>query len=367
MPRISRRGVLLGAAATGLSRPTRAAEAVGGLRALAAERGIVYGSYIDRVNPTYGPEYLIVAAHECELNVSSRMDWADVAPTRDRTDFAGPDADDAWGRAHDMQFQGHCLVWGVAAPPWFADLPDRTTAVGSLRNHVATMCRHFTGRMHSWIVANEAILIYGGRPDQLRQTVFLDKIGPEYLDIAFQTARENEPKARLVYNDFGVEIDIPEQNEKRAALLGLLDGLKKRNVPVDTIGLQSHLHYEQMPHFNEKQFSLFLGEIAARGCEIMITELDVVDAGAPADIAQRDADVAAIYKRYLDVALDNKVVKTVVTWGFVDRNSWIVKGTEPEARRTDGAAPRPLLFDDNYVPKPAYFAVADAFRAAPKR
>jgi endo-1,4-beta-xylanase len=362
---------LLGAAISGAGAAGRAAERgatpAGGLRQIAAERGLLYGSYIDLVDPNYGPEYPIVAAHECGLNVSSRMDWADVAPAPDRTDFSGVESDYAWGRAQDMKFQGHCLVWGEAAPHWFKGLPDRETAIGALRDHAAKMCGRFAGRMHSWIVVNEAILIWAGRPDKLRPQVFLDKIGPEYIDIAFAAARASDPVARLVYNDFGVEVDTPEQNQKRDALLRLLDGLRQRAVPVDAVGLQSHLYLELMPHFNDKQFSSFLNELAARGFDIMITELDVVDRGAPSDIVTRDADVAAAYRRYLDVALDNRSVTTVINWGLSDRKSWIISGNDPQTRRPDGLRPRPLLFDEDYRPKPAYFAVAEALRAAPRR
>jgi endo-1,4-beta-xylanase len=363
----TRRDFLAGAAAIAAIPGISRAAPTGGLRAIAAASGLLYGSYIDLVSPAYGPEYRIVAAHECGLNVSSRMDWGDLAPTPERTEFAGADSDYAWGRAHDMKFQGHCLVWGEALPHWFADVPDRTAAEAALRNHVSTVCRHFAGRTQSWIVVNEAILIYSGRPDKLRPQALLDKLGPEYIEIAFAVAKESDPAGRLVYNDFGVEVDTPDHNGKRAALLALLDRLQKRKVPVDTIGLQSHLYYELMPHFDDKQFSGFLRELAGRGLEIMITELDVVDRGAPADIAKRDADVAAIYRRYLDVALDNPAVKTVITWGLTDRISWIVNGPDPDTRRTDKLPPRPLPFDASYVPKPAYFAIAEAFRAAPPR
>jgi endo-1,4-beta-xylanase len=371
---ISRRSAILGAASAALLIPEFRAPAdaetiapAPGLRRLAADRGLLYGSFINLEDPSYGQQYRAVAANECGLNVSSRMDWGDVAPTAERTDFAGVDSDYAWGKAHDMQFQGHCLVWGEAAPHWFSALPDQAAAERALQDHVATLCRHFAGRTHSWIVVNEALLIWAGRPDGLRPQVFLNQIGPEYIDIAFNVAHENDPKARLVYNDFGVEIDIPEQNRKRGKLLDLLDGLRKRSVPVDTLGLQSHLYHELMPHFDEKQFSGFLQEIAARGFEIMISELDVVDRGAPSDIAKRDAAVASIYRRFLDVALDNRAVKTVITWGLTDRKSWIINGTDPATRRPDKLPPRPLPFDSNYRPKPAYFAIAEAFRKAPQR
>jgi endo-1,4-beta-xylanase len=86
-------------------------------------------------------------------------------------------------------------------------------------------------------------------------------------------------------------------------LLDLIDGFKKRGTPIDAVGLQSHLSIADMASWDDKGFSRFLDELAARGLEVMLTELDCIDKGAPTDIAGRDAAVAAAYRHYLDVAL----------------------------------------------------------------
>jgi endo-1,4-beta-xylanase len=99
----------------------------------------------------------------------------------------------------------------------------------------------------------------------------------------------------------------------------------------------------------------------------MLTELDVVDKGAPSAIPARDAAVADTYRRYLDVALASPAVTTVINWGLTDENSWISSGKTPEAARADGQEPRPLPFDVAGEPKPAYSAVADALKNAPLR
>jgi endo-1,4-beta-xylanase len=164
-----------------------------------------------------------------------------------------------------------------------------------------------------------------------------------------------------------VELDLPWHRQKRKALFELLDGFRKRNVPIDMVGLQGHLETEKMPNFNEKVFEGVLRELTDRGLEIMITELDVIDRGSPADIKRRDAEVAAAYRRYLDVALANPSVKAVITWGLSDRDSWITNGQYKQTVRADGLKPRPLPFDADYVPKPAYAAIAEALNAAPPR
>jgi endo-1,4-beta-xylanase len=367
---IFRRGFLFAAGAGMVCRPALAGpspEQAKSLRTIAAARGLLYGSYLDLGDLKAEPDYAAVAARECGVMVSSRMDWDHLAPTASHNEFSEVDADYGWAHARDMKFRGHALVWGERAPRWFDGLPSRAAAVAALESHVAATCRHFAGRMQSWDVVNEAILISSGRPDKLRPHVFLDKIGPDYLDIAFRTARANDPVARLVYNEFGVEFDLPDQLEKRQVLLDLIDGFKKRGTPIDAVGLQSHLSIADMAHFNETGFSRFLGELAARGLEVMLTELDCIDKGAPSDIAARDAAVAGAYRHYLDVALTSPAITTVINWGLSDRNSWIISGGDPLARRDDGLRPRPLLFDTDLHPKPAYFAVADALRNAPPR
>jgi endo-1,4-beta-xylanase len=366
---ISRRELLAAAASGALCSPALAAlplEPTPGLGKVAAERGLLYGSYIDPWELKQEADYEAVCAHECALMVTARMDWDHLQPSPGPHDFSGVDADYQWASANQMQFRGHTLVYGERAPKWYADLPNRDAAVKAVESHITETCRHFAGRMQSWDVVNEAILIGSGRADNLRPHVFLDKIGPDYLDIAYHTARAGDPKALLVYNEFGVEMEKSDQLEKRRVLFELIDGFKKRGTPIDAVGLQSHLIYEDMQHFDEKAFSRFLDEIAARGLQIMLTELDCVDNGAPSDIAARDAAIASIYRRYLDVALAKQAVKTVITWGVSDRMSWIISVGDPRTKRPDGLRPRPLPFDTEDRPKPVYWAMIDALRRAPQ-
>jgi endo-1,4-beta-xylanase len=230
---------------------------------------------------------------------------------------------------------------------------------------VTSMCRHFAGRIHSWDVVNE--VLNPNRPDGLRDTLFLKLLGPGYIDLAFNAARQADPKALLTLNEFDFEYNQWDNDQKRRSLLALVDGMKQRGTPIDAIGIQSHLDVKHRKAFDPEIFAAFLKELADRGLTIMLTELDVADVGAPADIAARDAEIASIYKEYLDVALDNRAVKAVVTWGLVDTDSWISHYNLDEFRRPDGLPPRPLPFDQDMKPKPAYFAIADALRAAPAR
>lgn len=338
------------------------------LRQLAKARGLIYGAAI---LPQVFPKdraYEALAARECGLFACSRAHWDEIAPTPDKALYAPIDLDFAWAFGKHMEFLAQGLVWHERPAPWFKDLPDRAAAIKAVKDFSIKTCQHFAGRVYAWIVVNEAIQANDGRPDGLRNSIFMQKIGPDYIDLTFQAAREGDPKAKLVYNDYDLELDIDFQEDRRKSLLLLLDGFKKRNTPVDIIGLQSHLRASLFPrHFNERVLSRLLDEIASRGYEIQLSELDVIDKGAPSDIARRDADVATIYRRFLDVALAHKAVKSVVTWGITDRYTWVGADQYADTRRTDGLPPRPLPFDADYKPKPAYTAMAQAFTAAPPR
>lgn len=83
----------------------------------------------------------------------------------------------------------------------------------------------------------------------------------------------------------------------------------------------------------------------------------------PGDAAARDRQVAEIYRRFLDVVLDERAVKLVNTWGLSDRHT----SKSFLAARPDGDPVRPLPFDGLLAAKPAAQAMLDAFNRAPAR
>jgi len=95
--------------------------------------------------------------------------------------------------------------------------------------------------MHSWDVVNEAVDVKSGRPDGLRDSPWLELIGPGYLELAFRAARQADPSALLTYNDYGIELDTQEQIDKRGQVMMLVRRLKARGVPSTRWACRSHL------------------------------------------------------------------------------------------------------------------------------
>jgi len=340
------------------------------LRKLAADKGLIYGTTISAKQITGDPEFIALVLHQAGLVVAeNEMKWQVMnRGVRGDDDYGPADTIADFAFKNGLVLRGHNLLWYMRTPSWFFDLESRQEMESAVVEHIHSLAGRYRGKVHSWDVVNEPIEPKDGQPDGLRKGVFLEMMGPGYLDLAYRTARETDPAARLVVNEYDVELDAPEQEARRAALLNLLERMQRSGTPVDAVGIQAHLSCAGGPSFSPAVLRRFLAEIAGLGLTIQITELDVADEEAPADQTVRDRLVADTYSRFLDAALDEPAVKMVVTWGLSDRHSWIVRRETNESKwRKDAMLSRPLPFDADLKPKPAFEAMARAFTHAPQR
>ncbi len=363
----SRREAALGAAAFALV-PTRrnpldaAGEAgLPRLRELAGARGITYGAHPFAYPPVITPGMAALVADQCAV-VAPVLHWRLVERRRGTLDFGADLGVAALAGRLGQPMTGVHLLWHEALPAWFADLPGRAEKEAAVVRYIHAMGREYSGRFWSVNVVNEALRPGDGLAGGLRQSPLYDSFGDAYWDFAFRAAREAFPESLLVYNDYGMEQDSGGMRAKRRALLHRLDALRAAGTPIDAVGLQSHLALDHP--LDAAGFTRFLGEVAACGVAIILSELDVLDASAPADIGARDCEVASMYRRYLDAALAEPAVRGVVTWGLSDSTTWLNGRRLPWLRRHDALPMRPLPFDADLRPKPAFAAVAEAFRAA---
>jgi endo-1,4-beta-xylanase len=193
-----------------------------------------------------------------------------------------------------------------------------------------------------------------------------ETIGPSFIAEAFHAAQEADPDALLILNEFGFETDdeFDAAADKQAKALIVIDQLLSDGAPVQALGVQAHLEAADFAtKFDAAAYSKFLADVAGRGLKILITEMDVLDDGLPADEAARDAAIGDVYRQYLDVALAEPGVSALITFGLTDRYTWL----QEDYPREDGAARRPLPFDEDLQPKPAYDALKSALESAPDR
>ncbi len=291
------------------------------------------------------------------------MKFGPLRPTPDTFFFEDADFLFGFAAANGMAVRGHNFAWHCQLPPWFAGYVNRTNAEAILTQHIETVAGRYAGRVHSWDVVNEAILVEDGLPGGLRHSPWYALLGPGYIDLAFRTAKRADPGALLCLNEYGIEGERPEDERKRVALLALLRGMQSRGVPIDAVGIQSHIvggpAYACGPGLGR-----FMGQAQAMGLKLLITEFDVNDRFLPGvALDVRDRAIAAAYRDYLNLTLANPEVIALLTWGITDKWTWLNK----RDARIDGLGERGLPFDADLRPTPAYSAEVAAIQAAAKR
>jgi endo-1,4-beta-xylanase len=336
--------------------PTSGADS---LRAQATARGFLTGTAVNVHALETDPGYAALVREQSSIVVAeNEMKWASLRPSIDSFSFDQADKLIAFAEENRIKVRGHNLCWHRQLPTWFDAEATPENARRLLIDHINKVAGRYAGRMHSWDVVNEAVYVQDGRPDGLRLTPFLKLIGDDYIELAFKTAREADPRALLTYNDYGIEGEDAESQAKRTAVLILLRRLRARNVPLDAVGVQSHLSAGAGPqHTYGAGLREFLAEVKELGLQVFITEMDVNDRELPADSAMRDSTVAAVYGSYLDRMLRDSIVTAVLTWGITDRFTWL----NGEDARADHLPQRCLPFDAELRPVPAFFAMRTAY------
>jgi endo-1,4-beta-xylanase len=282
--------------------------------------------------------------------------------------FGPGDAYVAFGEKNKMLIVGHTLAWHSQTPRWVfqdengrrlngANAADRELLLNRLHEHISTVVGRYKGRIKIWDVVNEALNDSKSESDTnvlRRGSPWVQVLGEEFIVKAFEWAHEADPDAILRYNDYSVE-----NPAKRARLIALIQRLQASHVPVMAIGSQTHANLSWPDAKLEDEA---LTDIAKLGLPIHITELDVNGSQRGQDFQSADVSENAaagggtvaesadekLSKQYASLFAafhkHRKDIKLVTFWGVTDADSW----------RRNG---KPLLFDDNWQPKPAFTAV----------
>ena len=289
------------------------------------------------------------------------LKWDFISKTPDAFDFRATDWQVEFCKQHGMTMHGHNLCWNAAYPRW---LPGALTAANAqqiLTSHISTVMKRYKGSITSYDVVNEPIAAWQGRADGLYTGPWLTALGPDYIDIAFHAAFDADPSALRVLNTAHVEQNGKGDDLARSKTLDLVRGLVKRGVPIQAVGLESHL-FATAGSGPDKNRDAFIAALRDLGLKILITELDVNDTQVGGSVAARDQAVAACYSDYLRSMLPVANPPWVTFFCYTDLKNWyeLVKG--PQYTRLDGTPHRPGLLDPLFGPKPAYDSVLAALR-----
>lgn len=335
---------------------------------------------------TIGTEFMLSRAidrrycqamqHDFNLAILSDFTWKWFWVEPGNYDWGPVDREVDFAIQHGWRVRASHLVWGApeAIPDWLLNSNyTRDEYITILEDHIKTVIGHFKGRVQEWNIANESIERIACDEEGFHD-FWYRKIGADFIQIAFQTAREADPRGILILNsaynyssNFTPPLDCrnPTINMMQDTVMALNAGEVKL---VDVIGMQMHLLTKDIESVPQKTDVITIMQgFSQLGVRVYITEMDVnltyIQNTYPTQ-EERWAYQAGIYRDMVDACRESGACDSFATWGISDSMSWIITSclgcwNKPEPNGD------PLMFDRNFKPKPAYYAVTDGLLGLP--
>lgn len=312
------------------------------------------GAAVNPSNLSEDKELLIT--HFNSLTAENHMKPEEVHPQKDTFTFQTADEIVSFAKENGHEMRGHTLVWHNQTPKWMVEDKQgqplsRVAALDNMKEHIQAVMTYFKGSLYSWDVVNEAISDSGS--DLLRESPWRSAVGDDYIDKAFEFAKEVDSSVSLYYNDYN-----ESHPDKREKIYSLAKGLKEREVPIDGIGLQAHWGLED-PTLDDIRSAI--ERYASLDLKLQITEMDVsvfAFEDKRTDLKEPSSDMmkkqAERYAQFFEVFREyHEVIEAVTLWGVSDRYTWL--SDFPVKGRINW----PLLFDKNNEPKESFFKITE--------
>lgn len=263
---------------------------------------------------------MITAENEMKIDATE--------PQQNSFNFQRGDQVFNWAQSNGKRVRGHTLAWHSQQPGWMSSMGG-TALRNAMKNHIQKVMAHYKGKIYCWDVVNEAF----ADGSKNRRGSNLQNTGNDWIEVAFRTARDADPQAKLCYNDYNID---DKSHAKTQGVYEMLKQFKQSGVPVDCVGLQGHFNGQSPVPSN---FQANLEQFAALGLEVQITELDIVGAA--------NNKYEAVVKACMNVPR----CAGITVWGVRDSDSWL-----------NGQSP--LLFDNSGNKKSAYSTVLQVLNSA---
>ena len=282
-------------------------------------------------------------AHMAEIfnSVTLPFYWGRYEPTQGSPDAERMMKAAKWLKSQGIILKGHPLCWHTVCAPWLLDMTnDKIYETQLARIHRDVTA--FAGVIDMWDVINEAVIMpLFDKYDNGITRICKDKGRIKLIKELFKEAKAANPNATLLINDF-------ETSESYDILV---EGLLEAGVPIDVIGIQSHMHQgawkqekteEILERFSRFNLPLHFTEVTLVSGHIMPREIvDLNDyqidkwPSTPEGEERQAKETAAFY----ETLFAHPLVESITWWSLHD-GLWL-------------GAPSGLLSAES-DPKPAY-------------
>ncbi|KAF5981729.1 glycosyl hydrolase family 10 [Fusarium bulbicola] len=301
------------------------------LREETAKKNLLVGS--GATNPAYPNDSQFRAVLSKQFNSLSpenELKWSFVHPAKCQYDWHKLDTLVEFADANNMKVKGHGLLSSCCNPDYVLNITSPDALRAEITNHIEAIMHRCRGKMDRWDVVSEALKTNGSG---LSSNHFYETLGPNWVEDSFRIARAADPDAKLFLNENLVEV----QPKKRQELCDMVSNLVSKGVPIDGVALQMHITLEPLAPGAIREM---VESCNALGLEVTIAEMDVHTYNA--------TQQAEIYGSTIKEALDAGITD-ISFWGFTDKHAytWL-----PGAK--------PLMFNETYYPKSAFYATHSA-------
>ncbi|MDE6730718.1 MAG: endo-1,4-beta-xylanase [Oscillospiraceae bacterium] len=264
-----------------------------------------------------------------------------------------------FARENNIPVRGHVLVWHQQTPTWFfkenydenGEWVSKEKMLVRMENYIknvfAAIEKDYSDvDFYAFDVVNECWLDDGkyrnpgsqeeGSANSPWVQIFGDN---SFIKPAFEFAKKYAPEGcKLYYNDFNEYMP-----QKTDAIVKMVEEINADGHFIDGIGMQSHLDArsgaDAFPAVNV--YKKALDKFCETGLDVQITELDATVNDSLFE------EQAQYYSDIMDAIVEHKdQISAVVLWGTTDDQSW-------------RASKNPLLFNEDYSAKPAYYSIID--------
>lgn len=258
--------------------------------------------------------------------------WGPMEPEEGKVRWESADFIAKWCRQRSIELKGHNLVWPLdrgGTPEWVYQYPP--DKIGDLvKQRIDMVLGRYKDDIKIWDVVNEPVHLH-------RLETAWSK---DYVLLSYKWAREADPKATLVINDYANFRGAVDE------FVPLVKDLLAKGAPIDVIGEQAH----DSPYwYSPRDIFDTLDRMGSTGLRIHLTELtypsnNAAITGTFAKGKWDEAKQAEFYRYLMTLAFSHPNVDAITLWAFWDGSSWLKGGG---------------IVREDWTPKPAFEAVGD--------